>query len=385
MREESILIMMQYGTNIGYAIAPLETTFYNMASELGFPQNRIHFSYQDMKKGMPDSLPSTFSNVVVFNSRSDKYSKEEIDTISRYISKNNIKYIFGFDLPAKKQFYKPVRAAGVEKIISYYGCTMSSVNSGLKLFLKKLEMKLNIYGPDHYIFESKAMQYTATHGRGVAAKNTSVVPLGVDHNMCSNKIGGGVNIFDEFNIPKNRKVIFYSGHMHKRKGVHVLIDAVSELINNRNREDIHLLLFGNKEGETAWLEDRFKGTKASEFITFGGYRTDLPSIMPQCYLGVIASNGWDSFPRSAIEMQSCGLPLIASNFQGLVETIENEVTGMLFESGSHMDLGDKIEAFINDVSMRNKMSDNARKRVEGGYTLEVQLRGLVGVVRDIVA
>jgi glycosyltransferase involved in cell wall biosynthesis len=383
VKDQSILVMLQYGTNIGYAIAPLETTFYNMALKLGFSQDHIHFAYKNMEKGKPQSLPDSFSNVIEFNSTTT--DKTEISEFCTYIKNNNIQYIFGFDLPAKRDFYKVARESGLKAIVSYYGAPMSSINTGLKLLLKKLEVKLIKNGPDHYVFESNAMRETAVNGRGIALERTSVVPLGVDIDKYTNIVSQDINIYKEFSIPENRKVVFYAGHMQRRKGVHVLVDAIAELINNRERQDTHLLILGNKQGESEWLEQRYKGTNAENYITFGGYRNDLHKIMPHCYVGAIASNGWDSFPRSAIEMQSCGLPLLVSDFQGLVETIENGKTGKLFIPGDYQDLADKIESFLKSSEERDQYSKNARSRVENGYTLEIQLDGLVKVVSHAIS
>jgi len=382
MENNSILIILQFGTNIGYAIAPLETTFYNMAKKLGYEDENIHFSYCNQDKGHPDSLPDSFNNVISFDAKTT--SKAEINNLLEYIKNHKITCIFGFDLPAKRAFYKPARAAGIKNIISYYGAPMSSINKGVKLFLKKLEMKLNSIGPDHYVFESYAMRDTAVDGRGVQKERTSVVNLGVDESKYSVTVAeSGANIYKEFGISENKKIIFYSGHMQKRKGVHILIKALAELINNREREDIHLMIFGNKEGETDWLEEIYRDTPAQSHITFGGYRNDLHELMPACYLGVIASNGWDSFPRSAIEMQACGLPLIVSRFQGLVETIEENKTGLLFEPGDYADLADKIEILLDKPDMQSNFSSNARSRVEKSYTLDIQLDNLVKVMNAI--
>ena len=379
---DAILIILQFGTNVGYAIAPLETTFYNMAIKLGYSDKNIHFAYKDMEKGKPQSLPDSFTNVIAFDTKS--INKSIIDDVCQYIKKNNIRTIFGFDLPPKRKFYKSVRKAGIDKIISYYGAPMSSINNGFKFLLKRLEMLFNIFGPDHYMFESNAMRDTAIYGRGVNKKITSVVNLGVDEKKYSPETLPELSVYDVFDIPKDRKIIFYSGHMQKRKGVHILVDALKELVNNRGHVDVHLLIFGNKEGEIEWLQERYRGSPAEDFVTFGGYRTDLHEIMPQCYVGAIASNGWDSFPRSAIEMQACGLPLLVSRFQGLVETIEEEVSGKLFEPGNAVDLADKIEFFLSDENMRNNFSKNARERVDKSYTLSIQLENLVRIIRNLI-
>ena len=58
---------------------------------------------------------------------------------------------------------------------------MSDINKWPLLGLKKLEYLIKQRrSADLYLFESKAMQRTATHGRGLPIGKTHVIPLGVD-------------------------------------------------------------------------------------------------------------------------------------------------------------------------------------------------------------
>lgn len=52
----------------------------------------------------------------------------------------------------------------------------------------------------------------------------------------------------------------------------------------------------------------------------------------------------------------CELPLIASNNTGVIEMIENNKSGMLFENGNSDDLAKKIIELYNDEEKRNGMS-----------------------------
>ena len=383
MKNKAILVSIHFPSNVGYAIAPLEKTFYKMARQLTSDEANIHYSYTSLEDGAPKSLPSGFTNVITF----DHYAKDktEKNAISNYIKKNNIDVVFGFDLPVSRPSYYGLRKAGVRKIISYYGSPMSSINHGFRLLLKRLEVKTHIFRPDHFIFESEAMRKTAVYGRGIPLGETSVIHLGVDVDKYNPRVGDSFYAHKIFGIPNDRKIIFYSGHMEERKGVHVIVRAAVELINKRKRTDVHFLILGNKSGEEKKFLPLYEGTGAASYITFGGYRNDLEKIMPTCYLGTIASNGWDSFPRSALEMAACGLPLIVSNFQGLVETIEQGDTGVLFKTGDHIDLAMKIEQLLDDEEKHCDMSRAARERIEKRFTLDCQLKQLVETVQEIIA
>ena len=70
----SSLFLIPFDTNVGYAIAPLETLFYRAGVELAQgDESRVHFAYPGFQMGRPKSLPSSFSNLVELN-----YSDEQL-------------------------------------------------------------------------------------------------------------------------------------------------------------------------------------------------------------------------------------------------------------------------------------------------------------------
>lgn len=379
-----ILIIMHFGTNTGYAIAPLERTFFLMAKELVGDENKIHFSYQNLNLGMSESLPFTFKNVVTLQTRNP--CREQLNWISDYIRERNIKMVFGFDLPVVSPIYRVLRAAGARTIISYYGAPLSDISKNiLKRLMKKVEVLIRINKPNHFVLESKAMQKTATLGRGISERNTSVVHLGIDTSRFKPNEALKDYAYHTFSVPRDRKLVFYAGHMERRKGVHVLVNAVAHLVNDQRRHDLHLLVLGNRTGEENEFFPLFSHTPAAKHITFGGYRNDLDKLMASCYLGVIASNGWDSFPRSAIEMQASGLPLLVSKFQGLVETIVHNETGRLFRTGDHIHLAETINYFLENEDIQMQYSKAARNRAVAEFAQEIQLANLVSVVKRVAS
>ncbi|MCK5394568.1 MAG: glycosyltransferase family 4 protein, partial [Gammaproteobacteria bacterium] len=278
---------------------------------------------------------------------------------------------------------KALKKGGVKKIISYWGAPMSSLNSGIKLFLKRLQVSFTRFKPDHFIFESYGMQKTATHGRGIAIGNASVVRLGIDASKFSENKSKSY-VYSQLTIPEQRKIVFYAGHMEKRKGVDVIVKAAALLINDRAREDVHFLICGNRNNEEKVFDEYYKGTAAEDYITFGGYRDDIPDLMPGCYVAVIASTGWDSFPRSSLEMAAAGLPLLVSDLAGLNETVVQDETGLLFKTADAADLADNIASLLDAPERRESLSNKAVKRVNEEFTLDIQKQKLIQVIKQVM-
>ncbi|MFZ0549504.1 MAG: glycosyltransferase family 4 protein [Steroidobacteraceae bacterium] len=375
----SVLVLFHCDSNVGYAIAPLERTFYEMALSLcDGDASRVHFAYKHMDRGPSPSMPAEFHNYVVMDSASTDPTHHA--EVRRYIRETGIDVLFGFDQGVSAPLYGSFRRAGVRHFVSYWGAPMSSENGLLKRSLKRLEVALRRNGPDHYVFESHGMARLATHGRGIPPGRISVVHLGVDTGKFRPDPADVAYVYEQFGIPRDRRVFFYSGHFEPRKGVAVIMEAANRLA----REDWHIVLCGNKGAESVPYEAILSG-KARGHITFAGYRNDLDRLQRGCYAAVIASSGWDSFPRSGMEMQATGLPLLASDLIGLREAIEDGVSGFLFRTGDGGALAKVMQVLLNDPSLRDQLSRQARERIERSFSLETQLSQLIAIMRHQVS
>jgi len=107
-------------------------------------------------------------------------------------------------------------------------------------------------------------------------------------------------------------------------------------------------------------------------IRFGGYRSDLRDLYPSCFCGVIPSSGWDSFPRTSVEMAASGLPVVASRLHGLPEAVLDHKTGLLFEPGNARALADCLEELLDQPEYAAHLGRAGRKRCESELNIHVQ-------------
>ena len=374
----AILVFFHCPSNTGYAIRSYERAFREMARRLVGDEQHVHFAYTDVTSGPSPDSPH---NVVHFDP--SNRDPGELARISDYVGDHGIDFAFGVDQPLSQPSFPVLRRAGIRKIGSYWGAPMGAVNSGIKLFLKRVDVRLRRHRPDHFVFESQAMARTATHGRGLPADQASVVYLGVDTETYRPRSRDEGLLARLFGIPADRRILFFSGHMEERKGVRVLVDAMIDLVDHRGRRDLHLLVLGNRPGEEQRFIEQLSGTQAEGHVTFGGYRNDVPIILPQCDIGAIASTGWDSFTVSALEMASAGLPLLVSRLQGLVETVDEGVTGYCFPPGMHQALADRVVQLLDHSDLRREMSRAARDRILSHFTVERQVDELVRTCLEV--
>lgn len=375
----SSLFVIQFGSNVGYAIAPLETLFYEIGLRLAKGNdNLIHFAYRDLTKGHPKSLPEAFKNVFAFDACNG--SPQSAEALSGYVQTHNIRFVMFFDVDPVAPLFRKLRSAGAITLLSYYGAPVSSVMPLWKVAIKRFLLWCSGSKLDGLIFESQAMADFAIRGRGVPRDMIDIIPLGVDISKFTPRRTDYAHT--TLCVPTDQKIIIYAGHMEHRKGVRTLIEAAIELIVSRKRADVCFLICGNKGDESREYEAMYSELHIEGKIRFGGYRSDMLRLYSSCLCGVIPSTGWDSFPRTSIEMAAMGLPVIASRLQGLCEAVIDGETGLLFEPGNATALADLLERILDSPTLAETLGRNGRLRCERELNLEVQKARFLSVIQE---
>lgn len=369
--------MMHFPSDTGFALGALESIFFEAAVRVEGTDRAVHFAYPKLGSDGAPYLPSGFRNLVECHPRLT--DRAEAQRLRGYVRANRIERVFAFDLGPGSPSHRVFRDAGVRRVVAYIGAPMGSPRGGMGLWVRQVWTALQSQA-DHYVFESVAMQESGVLGRGLSLSKTSVVRTGLDCERFHPRVPGGVAKFESLGIPLGRRVVFYTGHMEARKGVAVIVRAAIHLVDDLGRSDVHFVLCGDRPGEKDEFLRMLTGTTAIGHVTFGGYRNDIPELMAASSIGVIASTGWDSFPRSAMEMSASGLPLVASELQGLKEAVVPGETGVLFTPGDHVRLATILNDLLSNDSLRTRMSLDARRMATRRYSRERQIQELANVM-----
>lgn len=371
------LVLMHTESNAGFAIAPLESTFYGIGVELGGGMpGSVHFAFPSMARGYPSNLPP---GVPVLETGSVMGTESTIRIVD-YVRTHGIEFVLAFDLQPSLPLFRELRRAGARCIVSYWGAEISSRNPFWKRLLKRALLAISRSKLDGLVFESQAMADLARYGRGVPQTMIDVVPLGIDISKFSAK--RTEYVYEQFGIPPHHRIVVYAGHMESRKGVRFLIEAAVRLLVEEGRTDVTFLLFGDRPGERDAFLPLYAGRHIDSRIIFAGYRSDLHLCFSGCSIGVIPSSGWDSFPRTSIELAASGLPLVVSDLGGLPETIVDGCTGLLAPPGDPNALARQLARLLDDQPLARRMGQAGRQRCEEHFTLDVQYSRLLQVLRQ---
>jgi glycosyltransferase involved in cell wall biosynthesis len=122
--------------------------------------------------------------------------------------------------------------------------------------------------------------------------------------------------------------------------------------------------------------------KASANIHFLGHQNKPFPILAAADIFVSTSHN-EAFGRSNLEAMACGKPLIGSRTGGLLDLIEDGVTGRFFESCDARDFADKVLFYYRDREAVKAHGAAAIERVADRFATEVMVRQYVDLYRSV--
>lgn len=376
IQDRGVLLLFHCRSNTGYAISSLERAFHLAGAYATGHESRVYYSYSSLELGLP-----MHANIDTNHAIETSYfaiGSDRARMLSSWVAERAITHALAFDLPIRSEIAPILRRAGVQRLVSYWGASISDVYPWYLRPMRRLQFYAARARPDHFVFESEGMRDRAVLGAGVPYSQTSVVYLGVD----TEKFKPGRDskyAHRVLGIPEDRRLVFFSGHMEPRKGVDVLIRAIGRMVET-GRRDVHLLLAGDNPEDRTRLSQIAKDCGVEFYVTFAGYRSDVPSIHGSVDIGVIASTGWDSFTMSAVELSASGIPLVVSDLPGLREAVEPGVTGVRVRPGDVPDLARAISELLDDPERRSQYGRNARDLAVLTRSVESQSRAIASIL-----
>lgn len=176
----------------------------------------------------------------------------------------------------------------------------------------------------------------------LTAKNI-VINNGVDLNAIVNAPIGNLS---NLNLPRDSKIVVMVARLAYPKDPLTLVSAIKKCPDN-----VHAVFIG--EGP---LESEIK-IKAYELgienrIHTIGLRDDVPSLLKTANIGVLSTN-WDGFGLVAVEYMAAGLPVLASDVDGLRDVVGKKEC--LFSVGDSEKLASLITNVLFDEEMNKEL------------------------------
>ncbi len=182
------------------------------------------------------------------------------------------------------------------------------------------------------------------------------------------------NLLKKWEIDKEKKIILVPGRLTAWKGQEMFIESVNLVKKELGYEAFHVVILGSDQGRNLYkkklvrLTEQYRLTKQIKFID---HCKDMALAYQVSDIVISPSIEPEAFGRVAVEAQSMEKLIIASNIGGSNETIVNEKTGFLFESGDINSLSKKIiRAITMDETSLKLIGKEGRKNVIKKFNVE---------------
>jgi len=181
-------------------------------------------------------------------------------------------------------------------------------------------------------------------------------------------------LLKDWGVDRDKKIILMPGRLSSWKGQTLFIEAINLINKQLPNQSFYAVILGSDQGRDIYtkkikrLAEQYRLTKQLRFVE---YCKNMPLAYKISDLIVSPSIEPEAFGRVAVEAQSMEKPIVASNIGGSNETIVNNKTGFLFESGNAESLSKKIIEVLNlNESTLKSIGIEGRKNITKKFNVE---------------
>ena len=168
-------------------------------------------------------------------------------------------------------------------------------------------------------------------------------------------------------LPAGACVITYSGRLLRGKGLEDLVAAFGRIVSAR---DVHLLLLGSGDGQSLSVEEALREQVRSgglePRVTFAGRVADVSDALRASDVFAFPSV-FEALGIALVEAAACGLSAVGTRTGGIVDVIEDGVSGRLVTPGDVAGLAAALAALADRPEERAAMGREARRVAEGRF------------------
>lgn len=249
-------------------------------------------------------------------------------------------------------------------------------------FLRRFVSKLLSIANDKILCVSDAVRQWFFDTRFIKSSKAEVLYDWVDMDSVGHAELGG-DIHRQLSLPKETPLVVLVGRMEWWKGHHVFIRS-AQLVH-RNVPDAHFLIVGGKvfgRGREFYEDELRQLTQTlgiADHVHFLGEREDVLNVLQQITIAVHSSVEPDPFPGVVLEAMYAGKPVVAARGGGVVEQVEERISGLLYEPGNDRDLAEKLIYLLENRQKGFDMGLKGQRMIQTKFNKEKILEQLVSL------
>ena len=200
----------------------------------------------------------------------------------------------------------------------------------------------------------------------IPSSDVTLVPNAIDLRRFSPAVARRDQARVELGLPASARVVAGVGRLNPQKNFSLFLDIAAQLAPRFS--DLHFLLAGDGP-EEKMLREKAAALGIADRVTFSGYVADTRLVYLAADVLLMPSR-YEGLPMTLLEAMAMGLPVVASQLDGIAEVIGDGREGFLVPSDDAALFVESTAALLQDAELSSRIAQNARAKVEASFSVE---------------
>lgn len=205
--------------------------------------------------------------------------------------------------------------------------------------------------------------------------------------QCAFTNGSGINLqnYDYTPEPTDGLIkIIFTARMVEDKGTLVLIDAAKKLQAEYKGKVQFLLCGGLDTNPNGITKELLESRCDDEYIQWLGHREDILELLKQSHIMAFPSWYREGLPKSVIEAEAIGRPVVTTDSVGCHDTVIDGKNGYMIPIKDSDALAAALKKLIDNPELRHTMGKNARKFAVNKFDINDVVKVHLAIYKTII-
>lgn len=182
---------------------------------------------------------------------------------------------------------------------------------------------------------------------------------------------------------RGKKIVGYVGRLRWEKGVHVLITAFAEVVS-KIPEAMLVVVGDGPDREKLQAQTNELGISSN--IIWLGWKTQKEAFQIYGLIDVIAMPSlFEGFGLTAVEAMAAGVPVVATDVDGLSEIIDSGQSGILTNVDDSSSIASEIIRILSKPDLRYKLSKAGPIHAKHYFSLNNYKESILSAYQQVIS
>lgn len=231
---------------------------------------------------------------------------------------------------------------------------------------------------DAWISPLKMLKENTLHRTRIQAEKIHIIPIGIETEKFAILPYTQEEARTKLQLPQGVKIAVIIGRIDPGKGQEFLIKAVATL--KKQGQILHVAIigeetYGDKRQYLQYLKTLTKDLQVEDLVHFCPFQKDVPLAYSAIDFFVMASTH-ETYGLVTLEAMAAQKIVVAAYAGGTKELVQDQETGVFFESENAEDLAAKLFSLLTHQEQIDKITKQALRYVKANYDYTQQVRKL---------